>query len=45
MQDTARVPGELKLGLCDNPEGWAGAGGGREAQEGADMCVPAADPC
>ena len=27
---------ELKLGLCDTLEGWDGAGGGREVQEGGD---------
>ena len=32
---------ELNWGLCDNPEGWAGVRGGREVQEGGDICVPA----
>lgn len=30
---------------CDNLEGWDGVGGGRRAQEGAEMCVPVADAC
>ena len=34
-----------KLVLCDNPEGWNGEGGGKEAQEGEDMCIPMADSC
>ena len=24
---------------------WDGAGGGREAEEGRDICVPMTDPC
>ena len=31
---------ELKLGLCNNLEGWEEMGGGREVQEEEDMCVP-----
>ena len=31
--------------LCDNLVGWDGVGGGREIQEGGDMCVPMADIC
>ena len=31
--------------LCDNLEGWEGAGGGREVQEGGDICIPMADSC
>ena len=31
--------------LCDNLEGWDGVGGGREVQEGGDMCMPMADSC
>ena len=31
--------------LCDNLVGWDGMGGGREVQEGGDMCVPMADIC
>ena len=31
--------------LCDNPEGCDGLGGGREAEEGGDMCIPMADSC
>ena len=29
--------------LCDNLEGRNGVGGGREVQEGGDMCVLMAD--
>ena len=29
--------------LCDNPEGWDGGGGEREAQEGGDICIHIAD--
>ena len=35
----------LRSALHDNLEGWDGAGGGREAEEGGDVCVPMADPC
>ena len=28
--------------LCDNLEGWDGVRGEREAQEGADICIPMA---
>lgn len=35
---------ELKSGLCDNLERWAGMGGGREAQEEGDTCIPTAHP-
>ena len=31
--------------LCDNVEGWDGVGGGREVQEGGDICIPMADSC
>ena len=31
--------------LCDNLEGWDGVGGGRESQEGGDICIPMADSC
>ena len=31
--------------LCDNLEGWVGLGGGREFQEGGDICTPMADSC
>ena len=31
--------------LCDNLEGWDGEGGGREVQEGRDICIPMADSC
>ena len=36
---------EHTLGLCDNPEGWEGVGGGREAQEGGAIHIPMADSC
>ena len=36
---------ELNPGLCDNPEGWGGEGGGREGQEGGVTCIPLADSC
>ena len=29
--------------LCDSLDGWDGAGGGREVQEGGDMCILMAD--
>ena len=29
--------------LCDNLQGWDGVGGGREVQEGGDICIPMAD--
>ena len=35
----------LNLVLCDNLEGWDEAGGGRELQEGGDVCTPVADSC
>ena len=31
--------GNPKPGLCDSLEGWNGEGGGREAQEGAAICI------
>ena len=31
--------------LCDNLEGWDGAGGGREAQKGGDMYITMTDSC
>ena len=37
--------GNSKPGICDNLEGWEGAGGGRGVQEGGDMCIPMADSC
>ena len=30
---------ELKLSLCESLEGWDGVGGGRELQEGGDLCI------
>ena len=29
--------------LCGDLEGWDGGGGGREAQEGGDICILTAD--
>ena len=29
--------------LYENPEGWDGVGGGREVQEGGDICTSMAD--
>lgn len=37
------LPCELSLMLCDNLEGWDGVGGGGEAPEGGDTCIPMAD--
>ena len=34
-----------QIGACDNLEGWAGVGGGRDGQEGGGVCVPVADSC
>ena len=31
--------------LCNNLEGWDEEGGGKEVQEGGDICVPMADSC
>ena len=36
---------ELKWGLCNNLEGWERVGGGREVQEGGDICIPMASSC
>ena len=33
------------LVFCDNLEGWNVVGGGREAQEGGNKCIPIADSC
>ena len=38
-------PGNPKPILCDNLEGWDGGGGGREVQEGGDICILMADSC
>ena len=38
-------PRELSLVLCDSLELGDRAGGGREVQEGGDMCIPMADSC
>ena len=35
--------GSSTLVLCDNLEGWDAVGGGREVQEGGDMCISTAD--
>ena len=31
--------------LCDNLVGWDGVGGGREVQEGGDICISMTDSC
>ena len=31
--------------LCDSLEAWPGMGGGREVQEGGDMCILMANSC
>ena len=37
--------GKPKPVLCDNLEGWDGEEGGREDQEGGDVCTPNTDSC
>ena len=34
-----------QTGALYNLEGWDGEGGGREVQEGEDVCTPMADSC
>ena len=36
---------ELKLGLCNNLDGWDGEGDGSEVQEGGDIWTPMVDLC
>ena len=36
---------KLTQGLCINLERWDGEGGGREVQEGGNICIPMADSC
>ena len=36
---------ELKLGFCNNLEGWEWAKGGREIQEGGDICTLMVNSC
>ena len=36
---------ELKLGPCDNLEGWDGIGSGREGQEEGNIRTPMIDSC
>ena len=31
--------------LCNDMEGWDGVAGGREVQEGRDVCIHMADSC
>ena len=31
--------------LCDNLAGWERVGGGREVQEGEDICIPMSHSC
>ena len=33
------------MGICDNLEGWDELTGGRECQEGQDICISMADSC
>ena len=37
------LKGNLGLELCDNLEGWEKVGGGRDVQEGGDICIPMAN--
>ena len=37
--------GELNLGLCGNLEGWDMVEGGKEIQDGGDVCIPMAGLC
>ena len=34
-----------QLVLCDNREGWHAVGGGRQVQEGGNVCILTADSC
>ena len=36
---------ELKSDALWQPRGWDGVGGGREVEEGGDICIPVADSC
>ena len=36
---------EFKPKLCNNLKEWDGEGGGREVQEGGDICIPKVDSC
>ena len=45
LQEFAVCLRKLKQGLCINPEGWDGAGDGREVQKGGDICIPMTDSC
>ena len=36
---------KFKQELCINLEGWDGEGGGKELQNGGDMCIPMGDSC
>ena len=31
--------------FCDNLEEWDGVGGGKEVEEGGDICIPMTDLC
>ena len=42
-QEFAMCIRKLKQGLCINLEGWGGEGGGKEVQEGGDICIPMVD--
>ena len=45
IQSLRTVAGNPKLMLWDNREGCDREGGGREVQEGGDICIPVADSC
>ena len=36
---------ELKQGFYNNKEGWESVGGGKEVQEGGDVCTPITNTC
>ena len=39
------LKGNLGLELCNNLEGCGKVGGGRDVQEGGDICIPMANSC
>ena len=43
MMPGAQIRCSVVLG--DNLEGWDGVGGGKEVQEGGDICIAMADSC
>ena len=37
---------QIPVGICcNNPEGWDGVGGGRQGQEGGNICISMCDSC